>query len=136
MSYWMRPLKKGAKNLDLGAFSWPHILNETGACYLLYYGQNSISPGSYYYSKGNHGSPISNDGYKVTASEAKMIGKLLKGYVFIKRCIREQWEEMDEAARQNTLKYFKDAEPPSAEYIEKVDKVADFCLQSGGFRIR
>lgn len=136
MSYWMRSLKKGANDLDLGAFSWPHILNETGACYLLNYGENSISPDTYYYQNGNNGSPVSNDGYKVTASEAKSIGRLLKGYVFIKTCIREQWEKMNEVDRQRVLEYSKNAEPPSTEYIEKVDKVADFCLQSGGFRIR
>ncbi len=112
------------------------ILNETGAGYLFGYGDNTVKPGFYIYNgKRGPGSPVSNDGFKVSASEAKAMAKLFRGYAHVKRAIREEGEILnsEERAIYSKFKWYK--EPPSEEFIKKVEELAEFCEKSGGFRI-
>lgn len=85
MGYDLMPKNKDAGSPRGMAFTWPMILNETGACYLFGYGDNTANPGFYVYngSRGP-GSPVSNDGFKITPSEAKAMAKLFRGYVSVK----------------------------------------------------
>jgi hypothetical protein len=136
MGYSLRSLKKNAYSYELGIFTWPVILNTTGACYLLRYGDNTIKAGQYYYfPNGNSGSPVSNDGYKVLASEAKALSKLFRGYVAVKRAILEDWDKLSEEQQKWYETINKDAKPPCSDFLDKIEKLADFCEQSGGFRI-
>ena len=75
----MIPLKKGAYSIDGNIFTWPIALNLTGAGYLLGYGENTICKGRYFYVP-RSGSPVSNDGFKVTALEARTIAKIFHGF--------------------------------------------------------
>lgn len=136
MGYDLRPKNKEVPEQRGMIFTWPIILQETGAGYLLGYGDNTSSPGMYVYngSRGP-GSPVSNDGFKVTASEAKVMAKLFRGYVFVKRCIREEWEKKTEEEKAMILAILKNAKPPSEEFLNKVESLIDFCEKSGGFRI-
>ena len=82
------------------------------------------------------GSPVSNDGFKVTASEAKVMAKLFRGDVFVKRFIRAEWDKKTEDEKNRILSYKTCKEPPSKEFIDKVESLAEFCEKSGGFRIK
>ncbi len=137
MGYDLMPKNKEAGSPHGMLFTWPLILNETGACYLLGYGNNTVDIGSYVYngSRGP-GSPVSNDGFKVTASEAKVMAKLFRGYVFVKRFIREEWDKKTEDEKNRILSYKTCKEQPSKEFIDKVESLAEFCEKSGGFRIK
>lgn len=137
MGYDLMPKNKEAGSPRGMIFMWPQILNETGACYLLGYGDNTASPGMYVYngSRGP-GSPVSNDGFKVTHSEAKIMAKLFRGYVFVKKSIQEEWDKKTEEEKNLILSFNKKAAPPCAEFLEKIESLADFCEKSGGFRIR
>lgn len=136
MGYDLTPKNENAGSPRGMIFTWPIILNETGACYLFGYGENTARAGFYVYngSRGP-GSPVSNDGFKVTASEAKIMAKLFKGYVFVKRAIREEWEKISEDERNMLLSINKKASPPSSDFIDKVESLIDFCEKSGGFTI-
>ena len=74
--------------------------------------------------------------FKVTPSEAKAMAKLFRGYVSVKRAIREEWEKKTEEEKEILLSVNKRAAPPGEEFINKVEGLIDFCEQSGGFRIR
>ena len=136
MGYDLRPKNKEAGSPSGMLFTWPIILNETGACYLFGYGNNTVNPGTYVYNGSRKpGSPVSNDGFKVTPSEAKAMAKLFRGYVFVKKAIREEWEKMTEEEKKLILSFDTKNEPPSEEFLNKIESLADFCEQSGGFRI-
>ena len=49
MGYDLIPKKKGVDCKSGMIFTWPVILNETGACYLFGYGDHTFSPGKYIY---------------------------------------------------------------------------------------
>ncbi|MEG1007774.1 MULTISPECIES: hypothetical protein [Bacteroides] len=136
MGYDLIPVKKEAGSPSGMISTWPMILNETGAGYLFGYGDNTVKPGFYIYNgKRGPGSPVSNDGFKVSASEAKAMAKLFRGYAHVKRAIREEGEILnsEERAIYSKFKWYK--EPPSEEFIKKVEELAEFCEKSGGFRI-
>ncbi|MCD8177284.1 MAG: hypothetical protein LUE98_07625 [Tannerellaceae bacterium] len=137
MGYDLIPKNTQAGSLHGMIFTWPVILNETGACYLFGYGENTARPGFYIYngSRGP-GSPVSNDGFRVTAAESKIIARLFRGYVFVKRAIRKDWDKMSESEQNSLLSINKRAAPPSSEFIDKVESLIEFCEKSGGFIIK
>jgi hypothetical protein len=136
MGYDLKPKNRCAGFPRGMIFTWSVILNETGACYLFGYGENTARPGFYIYNDSRGpGSPVSNDGFKVSASEARIMAKLFKGYVFVKREIRKEWEEMSEYKKNMFLSIDKNASPPSSEFIDKVESLIEFCEKSGGFTI-
>jgi len=86
MGYLLKPKNKKVESINVGAFSWPIILQETGAGYVLGYGAGR-APASYVYQDGNKGSPASNDGYKVNGTEAKAMASVLRGYATVQRFV-------------------------------------------------
>lgn len=118
-------------------FTWPVILNETGACYLFGYGDDTFNAGRYIYDGSRKdGSPVSNDGFEVTKEEALIMARLFRGYVSVKRALREEWDKKTEN-EQVMLKSLlgNKAEPPAFKFSDKVEELADFCEQSEGFNI-
>ena len=80
MGYDLIPKKKGVDCKNGMIFTWPVILNETGACYLFGYGDHTFSPGKYIYDGSRKdGSPVSNDGFEVTKEEACLCKKGVEG---------------------------------------------------------
>ncbi|EPL7677462.1 hypothetical protein RG089_000597 [Elizabethkingia anophelis] len=144
MGYDLIAKKKDAEDLSIGAFSWPHMLQETGMGYVLGYGAN-FKPGTYVYQSGRKGSPSSNDGYRVTSFEAKAMAAVARGYVSVNRFINKQYEEMPEDERkgyENALYHGDEGivrklylQPVSEDYLKKLEKFADFAEKSGGFEI-
>lgn len=142
MGYTLTPKKKIA-SINVGAFSWPMFLQETGAGYVIGYGAGR-APATYVYQSNNHGSPVSNDGYKVTAAEAKAMAMCMRGYISVASFINKEWEE--KFPDENERKIAKETPmigsskllynvPMAKERLEQLAKIAEFIENSGGFKI-
>lgn len=137
MGYDLIPKKEGVNSKSGMIFTWPVILQETGAGYLFGYGTNTFDPGKYIYNGSRpDGSPVSNDGFEVSKDEALVMAKLFRGYVFVKRELRKEWDKEPEK-EQVWLKSLlgNKAEPPAETFLQKVEELAEFCEQSEGFNI-
>ena len=137
MGYDLIPKKKGVDCKSGMIFTWPVILNETGACYLFGYGDHTFSPGKYIYvGSRKDGSPVSNDGFEVTKEEACIMARLFRGYVSVKRELKEEWDQLSEQGQIKIKSMLGEkAEPPAEEFLHKIEMLADFCEQSEGFNI-
>lgn len=144
MGYDLISKNKKAKiqEMKYGIFSWPMILQETGMGYILGYGLG-MRPGSYVYQpRGKGGSPVSNDGFLVSATEAKAMARCARGFISVKRFINKEWEELspeDLASRvscRNEDGTFLYKQKYHEDVLTKLEKFAEFAEQSGGFRIR
>lgn len=128
------PINKKIAVYEPGIFTWPIILNQTGVCYLFGYGDNTAQPGTHFYN-GNIGCPVYNDGLKINATDAKYMAKIFNGYVHVKRSVREDWEKLSKVEQTVLLSVRADAEPPSIDFLNKVERLAKFCEESKGFQI-
>lgn len=131
---------KKVKAISVGAFTWPIILQVTGAGYVLGYGAGR-TPGSYVYKDGNIGSPSSNDGYTVTSEEAVMMAKVLHGYISVQRFVNKEWDAMPTDEKERLLNI---TIPDSGklyrgyvveERLKQYENIANFCELSKGFSI-
>lgn len=134
MGYDLKPKNKKIESLPVGGFSWPMFLQETGMGYVLGYGAG-MRAGSYVYQNGNNGSPSSNDGYKVTSMEAKMMAVIARGFVSVQRFVNKEWEEVPKAELPNyeASPYYR--KKMHEDHLEFLEKFADWAEQSGGFTI-
>lgn len=134
MGYDLNPKNKKIDSLSVGAFSWPIFLQDTGMGYVLGYGAGMKS-GSYVYQQGNNGSPISNDGYKVTAAQAKMMAAIARGFVSVQRFVNKEWDALppDELKQWEQSQYCR--KKMHEDHLVFLEKFADFAEQSGGFSI-
>lgn len=134
--------KSKIREYTIGAFSWPMFLSETGMGYILGYG-DGMKPASYVYSTlKKAGSPVSNDGYMVTASQSKAMAMVARGFISVNRFINKQWGELteEERIRMDGLKI-----PGSDKELYKkgwhedrlvqLENFAEFAEQSQGFSI-
>ena len=137
MGYDLLPKNKDVDSKLGMIFTWPVILNETGACYLFGYGDHTFSPGKYIYDGSRKdGSPVSNDGFEVTKEEACIMARLFRGYVSVKRALKEEWDQLSKQGQIRIKSMLGEkAEPPAEEFLHKIEMLADFCEQSEGFNI-
>lgn len=137
MGYDLIPKKEGVDSKHGMIFTWPIILNETGACYLFGYGDHTFSPGKYIYDGSQkEGSPVSNDGFEVTKEEACIMARLFRRDVFVKRALKEEWDQLSEREQIMIKSMLREkADPPAEEFLHKIEILADFCEQSEGFNI-
>ena len=140
MGYNLIPRNKKIESMSIGAFSWPVMLQDTGMGHILGYGKG-VSPGTYIYSpRGKGGSPVSNDGFKVSSFEAKAMANCAWGYITVKKFINSEYEKMDEedvkTKKTYTFEGIKMYEQPVGDsFLEQLDKFAVFAESSGGFSI-
>jgi hypothetical protein len=136
MGYDLIPKNKKLDSFSVGWLTWPMFLQETGMGYILGYG-TGMKPGSYVYQGGNNGSPSSNDGYKVSSKEAKMMAAVARGYVSVQRYVNKEWE----AIPAEQLPSYENAQAGiyrakiHEDHLVKLEKFADFAEESGGFSI-
>ena len=137
MGYDLMPKKKGVDAKSGMVFTWPIILQKTGAGYLFKYGMNTFDPGKYIYDGSrSDGSPVSNDGFEVSREDALIMARLFRGYVFVSRELREEWDKKPEKEKVMIKSLLGDkAEPPAEIFLQKVEALAEFCEQSEGFNI-
>ncbi len=139
MSYTLKAKDKTTSSIDIDIFTWPVMLQETGMGYVLRYGA-AKDPGQYVYAQGNNGSPVSNDGYKVSPFEAKAMAAIARGYIHVNEFINKQWEDLSEEKRSHQQAanvegrsiYIKGS---GVEFLNKLKKFADFAEKSKGFTI-
>ncbi|MFR0993172.1 MAG: hypothetical protein ACLSGQ_00950 [Parabacteroides distasonis] len=137
MGYDLIPKKEGVASKNGMIFTWPVILQETGAGYLFGYGMNTFDPGRYIYDGSRpDGSPVSNDGFDVSKEDALIMARLFRGYVFVKRGLVEEWNKMPEKEKIQIQSLLgKRVTPPAEDFLAKIEALADFCEQSEGFNI-
>lgn len=135
MGYTLRPVNRNLDSINFGAFIWPMMLEETGMGYIIGYGRG-MNIGTHIYLSGNHGSPVTNDGYKVSSREAKAMAAMALGFCSVRKEVNKQWEPLDERQKeiQRNLKYLYTQEIGDA-FLEKIQKFAIFAWNSKGFRI-
>lgn len=139
MGYELSPKNKKIKELRVGAFMWPIILQETGMGYVLGYGAGR-TPASYVYQNGNNGSPASNDGYKVTAFEAKAMAKVARGFCSVQRFVNKEWDAIPEPEKTTMLEYTSRGAKLyrgtwHEDRLKEIEAFADFAENSRGFTI-
>lgn len=139
MGYDLHPRNKNIEVVSVGGMSWPFFLQDSGAGYVLGYGQNMVA-GSYVYQQGNSGSPVSNDGYSVTSFEAKAMAKCFRGFVSVQRFVNDRWKAYPEEERERMKKEtYNGVRTYRGEYHEdhmvKMEQIADFMEKSQGFKI-
>lgn len=141
MGFDLNPKNKKIKSISVGAFAWPIFLQETGAGYVLGYG-TGLKPATYVYNKGNNGSPVSNDRYKVTAKEAKMIAHVFRGFVTVQRFVNNEFEALspeekkaieDSESNMNFKSYYRGRW--HEDRMKEIERIAEFAENSGGFII-
>jgi len=138
MGYDLIARNNKAEDMYIGSFSWPILLQETGAGYVIGYGKG-LQPSSYVYQNNQPGSPVSNDGYKVTANEAKSMAAVVRGYISVKTFVNKEWDEMNEEDRKNRESW-NETEKIYTEYtsektLDQLNSLAEFLENCSGFRI-
>ena len=64
------------------------------------------------------------------------MARLFRGYVSVKRGLKEEWDQLSEQAQIKIKSMLGEkAEPPAEEFLHKIEMLADFCEQSEGFNI-
>lgn len=140
MGYDLIANKKNVESISFGAFSWPIMLQDTGAGYIIGYGAG-LTPGTYVYQpRGNGGSPVSNDGYKITAKEASSMALCVYGYLSVSKFINAEWDKMPADQKEERLRWNKHdkiyTEPIGQKFIDNLERFAEFLSKCGGFKIR
>lgn len=142
MSYDLKPRNKKIDGIRIGTFSWPMYLQLTGMGYLFGYGE-SMNPAEYVYqTRGKDlSSPVSNDGFRVTSDEAKIMAKIARGYISVNRWIQKEWEKFpeEEQERRKAINAFDGKytfkKPLHSDHLDKLEIFAEFAENSGGFTI-
>lgn len=124
MGYDLRAKKEGVEDFNIGAFSFPVLIE---ACGYLF---PCISIGARYcYVPGvdpriEHGPTlITNDGFPVTEEEAKIMARIARNYVAIQRNLPD-----DQRDHEQPMKIRKD-------FVDKFERFAEWADKSGGFEI-
>ena len=141
MSYDLSPRNKKVKEIRVGAFSWPIIMQETGMGYVVGYGSGRDKV-SYVYRPDNRGaSPASNDGYRITSFEAKAMAAVGRGFVSVQRFINKEWESLSETERLSSENAKNHKGEPlyrskwAEEMLVQIEEICDFFEKSNGFSI-
>lgn len=137
MSYDLVPRNKEVGTFSFGIFSWSWMML-SGVGLVIGCGQAMKPLTEIHRGRDGEGTPFSNDGYRVTALEAKMMAAAARGLVGIQRCINKEWESLTGEQRENAKRLAEDKiYKPSVrdDFIEKAEKFADWAEKSGGFRI-
>lgn len=144
MSYDLIPKDKSVEEISIGAFSWPIILEETGMGYVIGYGGGRCFGTHVYRPEENGASPVSNDGYWVSSTEAKAMALVGRGYVSVSRFINKEWEKIPEHERKQQEKMLCSPNSNRLLYktvmhedrLKQVEQFCDFAEKSKGFKIK
>lgn len=136
MGYNFTPRNKKAGDYDIGAFSWPLML-EAGLGLVLGTGQG-FKPGEFIYiTRPDKLCVQYNDGARVSASECKELAKVARWIARIQDARIKQWETVpaDEQQRMRDDKSHIYNLPWNPSVVQRFRDFADWCEKSGGFRI-
>ena len=133
MGYDLSPKNKDLDSFHFGAFSWPHLLEQCG--YLFTVVQNG---GRWYCAFGTdkrmgdtYPMLISNDGFKVTAFEAKVMARVARNYALVQGTLEAPPEQKEPCWLGNNDWPQKIRD----DWPKRFEEFADWADKSGGFRI-
>lgn len=155
MGYELSPRNKGVEGFSIGAFSFPILLEACG--YLWPMVQNG---GQWYCAFGTdprmpqgdtYPRLISNDGFRVTAEEARIMARVASNYVAIQRSLPDEQPKavgisgQSEFRKDDVLEILmrgmsggtKDPWPKKIreDFVARFAEFAEWAPKSGGFRI-
>ncbi len=82
------------------------------------------------------GSPMTNDGYPVTAAEATAAALVARGLAAIYRQAQASHDAMSEERRVDALRDPRTRRPVPEDQLDLLCRFADWAEASGGFKIR
>lgn len=158
MSYDLRPAKRGVEEFRFGAFSFPILLAACGALWpclhnggqwFCAFGVDPRMPQGDDYPR-----ILSNDGFKVTAEEARIMARVARNVVAIQRLLPDPTPEelagagwtrktsfKREDVEQLLMRAMSDAKPGPwpvkirTDFTDLFEKFADWADRSNGFAI-
>lgn len=140
MGYDLRARNSKASDFHFGAFSWPVLLEQCGclwpftqkAKWYCVFGVDSRMPVTDRYPR-----LISNDGFRVTAFEAKVMARMARNYVAIQRSIPDLSPEQEALADDMNAPDWKRPWPRKirTDFVDRFEEFAEWAEKSGGFAI-
>lgn len=139
MGYDFSPRHEDAGRFHMGAFLWPHLLEQCGAYFICI--QQPYGAKWFFISGVDERMPegdkyprlISNDGFPVTEEEAKVLARIARNYATIQRNLEDQPEDdnsfLKPVALQNWPRKIRE------DWVDQLEKFADWAEKSGGFEI-
>lgn len=139
MGYTLVAKNKELGTIDIGAFQWSFILQDTGMGYVLGYGKG-LKPTDYVYKSKNNGSPVSNDGYKVTAKESVEMASVCDGFLSVQRFVRKEFDALSKEEQEYMEKSISPGYktyniPWATSRLDEIEKISKFIRASKGFKI-
>ncbi len=141
MGFDLIPRNKAVGEFRIGAYAWPSLLDQGIGWPLGRY--PGLLPGQYIHTvdRTRRGTPDTNDGYRVTATEAREMAKIAWYVSAQHRAWREHWETLPTSTRELVEQKCHDSPsvyrvPPRWEFIDLTERFADWAERSGGFRIK
>lgn len=138
MGYVLVPRNKAVGAFNMGSFTWSWILN-AGVGLVIGTGP-AKNPCTHSYVRDAKGrSPHCNDGYRVTAEQARAMALVARGLVQVQRFINTEWDQMSENARKdasdrNSMTHlYRDA--IRDDFLDTAERFAEWAAMSGGFTI-
>lgn len=135
MGYDLAPRNKAEEGFHFGAFSFPVLLEACG------YLWPAISGGArWYHVSGvdprmgtNYPLILSNDGFPVTAEEARIMARVARNYVAIQRSLPEDHGAGDTIDTPDWQRAFPRKIRP--DFVDTFERFAAWAPRSHGFRI-
>lgn len=132
----LSPRNKSAGKFHWCAFGWSWMLAEGVGLPVGHF--PGLSPGEFIYLDRPDGRSLGyNDGARVSAKEAKEMAKVSRWIVAKQRAMQQQFdrrsEEEREAMREDRFKLF--TLPVRSDWVDHLEKFADWAEKSGGFRV-
>lgn len=132
----LSPRNKAAGNFHWGAFGWSWMLAEGVGLPVGHF--PGLSPGEFIYLDRPDGRSLGyNDGARVSAKEAKEMAKVSRWIVAKQRAMQQQFESRSEQQREAMRedKYKLYTLPVRTDWVDQLEKFADWAEKSGGFRV-
>jgi len=130
---------KKLNSFYMGSFSWSWML-DAGVGLVLGAGRG-VEPATCIWLPDNKGrSPYYNDGFRVTAAQARAMALAARGLVAVKESINDTWASLDAITadkykRADVLGLSLYQQPVRDDFIEKAQAFADWAEQSQGFAV-
>lgn len=138
----LKPRHSAADWFRSGSFWWAWLLDAGAGWPLGCYA--GVMPGTYVYTPDptRRGDPYTNDGYRVTAAEAREMARLTRYVVAQQRALQRTLEALlpeararvDRAERHDPFDSVY-RRPVRDDFIARAEAFADWAERSGGFRI-
>ena len=136
MAFKLKARNRNCPDEEFTHLAWESMLRITGMGYILNYGDAKESY-QYIYKEGNLGSPVTNDGYRATAFEAKAMAMMARGFVFVQQEVNAEWDRLsvdERALHLSCTGVFK--KEVDSSLLLALTRFADFAEKSKGFTIR